>query len=118
MRLYPDVDRLGVEIGLQSVGAALAVSDRYVENASFLKLRNASLSYSFGDVGKYVHNLNVYLSGTNLFVITKFKGFDPEVNIDKSTTNAAGQTVYPSRSMEYLPYPTPRIISLGLNVSL
>ena len=102
----------------QAVGAALAVSDRYVENASFLKLRNASLSYSFGDVGKYVHNLNVYLSGTNLFVITKFKGFDPEVNIDKSTTNAAGQTVYPSRSMEYLPYPTPRIISLGLNVSL
>ena len=102
----------------QAVTAALAVSDRYVENGSFVKLRNAQLSYTFGDVGKYIRNLSIFVGGTNLFIITKFKGFDPEVNIDKSTTNPSGQEVYPSRSMEYLPYPTPRIITAGLNVSL
>jgi iron complex outermembrane receptor protein len=96
----------------QAVTAALAVSDRYVQNASFVKLRNAQFSYSFGDLGKYVKNLNVFVNGTNLLIFTKFPGFDPEVNIDKNQNNI------PSRSMEYLPYPTPRIVSAGLNVSI
>ena len=90
----------------------VVLSDRFVENGSFLKLRNASLSYKVGDVGKYVKNLNVFVSGTNLFIITKFKGFDPEINVDKNYNNI------PSRSMEYLPYPTPRILTAGVNVSL
>jgi TonB-linked SusC/RagA family outer membrane protein len=90
----------------------ITLSDRFVENGSFLKLRNAALSYKFGDVGKYVKNLNVFVSGTNLFIITKFKGFDPEINVDKNFNNI------PSRSMEYLPYPTPRILTAGINVSL
>jgi len=83
-----------------------------VENGNFLKLRNASLSYSFGDVGKYVHNLSVFVTGTNLFIITKYTGFDPEINVDHNFNNI------PSRSMDYLSYPTPRIMSAGLNVSL
>jgi iron complex outermembrane receptor protein len=49
---------------------------------------------------------------SNLFVLTKFSGFDPEVNIDK---NNGG---YPSRSIEYIPYPTPRTITFGLNLAL
>jgi TonB-dependent starch-binding outer membrane protein SusC len=92
--------------------ANVVLSDRYIENGNFLKLRNASLSYGFGDVGKYIHNLNVFVTGTNLFIITKYTGFDPEINIDKNFNNI------PSRSMDYLPYPTPRIITAGLNVSL
>ncbi len=92
--------------------ADVVLSDRYVENGSFLKLRNASLSYNFGDVGKYVHNLNVFVTGTNIFIITKYKGFDPEINVDHNNNNI------PSRSMDYLSYPTPRILSAGLNVSL
>jgi len=54
----------------------------------------------------------VYVSGSNLFVVTKFSGFDPEVNIDKSNNG------YPSRSIEYIPYPTARSIVVGLNFSL
>jgi iron complex outermembrane receptor protein len=96
----------------EALSSAAIASSRYLESGNFVKLRNATLNYAFGDVGKYIHSLNVYLSGTNLFVITKFKGFDPEVNID--TNNNA----YPSRSMEYLPYPTPRVITLGLNLGL
>jgi len=96
----------------EALSSAAIASSRYLESGNYVKLRNATVSYAFGDAGKYIHNLNVYLSGTNLFVITKFKGFDPEVNID--TNNNA----YPSRSMEYLPYPTPRIITLGLSLGL
>ena len=78
----------------------------------YLKLRNATLNYAFGDLGKYVKNLNVFAGGTNLFVITKFTGFDPEVNVDKNNNG------YPSRNIEYVPYPTPRIINFGFNMSL
>jgi iron complex outermembrane receptor protein len=95
----------------ESVSSGVAASTRYLESGNYMKLRNATLSYSFGDIG-LLKALNVYLSGTNLFVLTKFTGFDPEVNIDKSNNN------YPSRNMEYLPYPTPRIITFGVNFGL
>jgi TonB-dependent starch-binding outer membrane protein SusC len=91
-----------------SVGA----STRFLENGNFFKLRNATISYNAGNVGKYIKGLNIFVSGTNLFIITKFTGFDPEVNIDKQSGG------YPSRSIEYIPYPTPRVISFGLNFSL
>jgi iron complex outermembrane receptor protein len=91
-----------------SVGA----STRFLESGNYLKLRNATISYNAGNVGRYIQNLNLFVSGSNLFILTKFTGFDPEVNVDKQNSG------YPSRSIEYIPYPTPRIISFGLNFSL
>jgi iron complex outermembrane receptor protein len=91
---------------------AVSASDRWLEKGNFFKLRNTRVLYTVGNVGKYVKNLSAYISGNNLFVITKFTGFDPEVNIDKSNNG------YPSRSIEYAPYPTARTITLGLNFSL
>lgn len=95
---------------LPSSGAK--ASDRYLESGNYWKLRNATVTYNIGKVGKYINNASAYVTGSNLFVITKFSGFDPEVNIDKSNNG------YPSRSIEYIPYPTPRIITLGVNFSL
>ena len=92
--------------------SGVGASSRFLEKGDYVKLRNATIRYSVGNLGKYVKNLSVYVSGSNLFVITKFTGFDPEVNVDKS--NGA----YPSRSIEYVPYPTPRSIAFGLNLSL
>ncbi|MEO8413749.1 MAG: SusC/RagA family TonB-linked outer membrane protein [Ginsengibacter sp.] len=96
----------------ENINASVAVSSRYLEKGDYIKLRNATLSYAFGDVGKYVKSLNVFVGGSNLFVITKFTGFDPEVNVDKN------QNGYPSRNIEYIPYPTPRMITFGFNMSL
>lgn len=93
----------------ENISSGVVASSRYLESGNYLKLRNATLTYTFGNLGKYVKNFSAYISGTNLFVITKFTGFDPEVNVDKNNNN------YPSRSIEYIPYPTPRIVSFGLN---
>jgi TonB-dependent starch-binding outer membrane protein SusC len=95
--------------GLASIAGA---STRFLESGDYWKLRNATINYNLGNLGKYVKNASVYVSGSNLFVITKFSGFDPEVNIDKSSNG------YPSRSLEYIPYPTPRFITVGANFSL
>ena len=61
-------------------------STRFLEKGNYFKLRNATISYNVGNAGKYVKNLNVFVTGSNLFVITKFTGFDPEVNIDKQNS--------------------------------
>ena len=87
-------------------------STRFLEKGDYLKLRNATLRYALGNQGKYLKNVSAFVSGTNLFVLTKFSGFDPEVNIDKTNNG------YPSRSIEYIPYPTARSLTFGLNFSL
>lgn len=92
--------------------SSAAASTRFLEKGDYFKLRNVSIRYAIGSVGKYIKGLTVFASGNNLFVITKFSGFDPEVNIDKSNNG------YPSRSIEYVPYPTPRTVSFGFNLSL
>ena len=96
----------------EKTASGVGASDRFLESGNYFKMRNATISYSIGDAGRYVKNLSVFVSGTNLFVSTKFTGFDPEVNIDKNNSG------YPSRSIEYIPYPTPRTITFGLNFTL
>jgi iron complex outermembrane receptor protein len=106
-----DIDRNAYN-SKEMPSSGVAANSRFLESGNFFKLRNATFNYSLGNIGNYVKNATVYVSGTNLFVLTKFSGFDPEVNIDKS------QNGYPSRSIEYIPYPTPRSVVVGVNFSL
>ena len=77
-----------------------------------MKLANATLSYNLGNIGSNLRNANIYLTGQNLFVITNYKGFDPEVNTDKAIEGV------PSFGIEYIPYPSSRTILLGISFSL
>lgn len=96
----------------ESTSNSAAPSSRFLEKGDYLKLANLTLSYRVGDLGKTFKNLNVSLTGQNLFIITKYTGFDPEVNTDGSTNGI------PSLGIEYLPYPPARNILLGVNFSL
>ena len=55
-------------------------STRFIESGSFVRFDNATLGYSLKNIGEYVKTLRFYISTNNLFVITKYKGIDPEVN--------------------------------------
>jgi TonB-dependent starch-binding outer membrane protein SusC len=87
------------------------VSTRYLEKGDYLRLANMTVGYNFGALGKSIRSLNVFLTGQNLFLITKFSGFDPEVNVDKTLNEV------PSFGMEYTPYPSARSFNFGVNVS-
>lgn len=87
------------------------VSDRYLEKGNYLRMANTTLSYNFGNLGKNFKNVTLSLTGTNLFVITKFSGFDPEVNTPKTVEGI------PSFGIEYTPYPSARSYILGLTCS-
>ena len=89
-----------------------AASSRYLENGSFLKLDNLTLSYNVGPVGKVFRGAVLSLTGQNLFVITKYTGFDPEVNTDKNINGVS------SFGIEYSPYPTARSFMFGVNFTL
>lgn len=73
------------------------VSDRYVENASFLRCKNLTLGFKFSKV-KVVSSIRLYASANNVFLITKYKGYDPEVNTYGNSTTQLGidNFVYPS----------------------
>ncbi len=96
----------------ESTANAITPSTRFLEKGDFVKLGNATISYKLGSLGKYIKNANVYISGSNLFVISKYKGFDPEVNIDKTLNGV------PSLGVDYIGFPTARTFLLGVNFSL
>jgi len=55
-------------------------SNRYIESGSYVRMDNATLSYSFKKVVNGISNLRVYVTGNNLFTITNYSGIDPEIN--------------------------------------
>ncbi|WP_421945196.1 SusC/RagA family TonB-linked outer membrane protein [Pedobacter sp.] len=96
----------------ESLANPIAASSRYIEKGDYVKLANATLNYNFGNIGKSIKALNVYINGQNLFVITKYTGFDPEVNVNKSVSGV------PSAGIDYTAYPTARTFNFGVNFSL
>lgn len=96
----------------ESVANFISTSTRFMEKGDYIKVHNATLRYSLGDVGKSLKNLNVFVAGNNLFVISKYQGFDPEVNVDKALNGV------PSLGIDYIGFPTQRTVILGVNFSL
>ena len=87
-----------------------SVSTRFLEKGDFIRISNASLSYTFNMKSKTIHSLAVTLSGQNLALFTKYSGLDPEVNVNKQING------FPSRGFDYTGYPKPRTFTLGVNV--
>jgi len=88
----------------------VVMSDRWLETASFLRLQNVRLGYSLpARWAKRVamDNLKVFVSGQNLFVITKYPGLDPEIG--SFNQNPLLMNVDMGR------YPSPRVFTVGVN---
>ena len=86
-------------------------SSRWIENGSFVRLDNMTLSYDVGLKNTFIHAANVFLSGQNLVLISNYSGLDPEVNAEVSRTGTA------PLGIDYLGYPRARTITLGVNVT-
>lgn len=95
----------------ESLTNPITSSSRYLEKGNYLKMANATLSYNIGRIGNNIGNVNVFVTGQNLFVLTKYNGFDPEVNTDKQSNGI------PSVGIDYIGYPSARTFLLGVNIS-
>lgn len=96
----------------ESMANPVTPSSRYVQKGDYLKMNNLTISYQFGDVAKVFRGMNLYLTAQNLFIITKYPGFDPEVNVPENFNGV------PSLGIDISRYPTSRSFILGLNFSL
>jgi hypothetical protein len=86
-------------------------SDKYVEDGSFLRCRTISLGYTFVSEQlqrAHIQNLRAYVNVSNAFIITNYKGMDPEIG-SWDPLNAGVDSGF---------YPQSRVFTFGLNISL
>lgn len=84
---------------------------RFLENGSFVRLKNIGLSYDLRRALWNKINLKFFVSGTNLVTLTKYKGFDPETS---SLTSGAGADI--NQSIDYGSYPNAKSFTAGVTV--
>ncbi|MEP7375861.1 MAG: SusC/RagA family TonB-linked outer membrane protein [Chitinophagaceae bacterium] len=87
-------------------------STRFIFKGDYLKMANLTLSYKIETGNKVFKDANIYITAQNLFIITKYPGFDPEINSDRSINGI------PSLGIDYLEYPSSKTLIFGLNFSL
>jgi iron complex outermembrane receptor protein len=103
-----------VEFPEESPNNAAPISTRFLKNGDFFRLNNLTLSYRLNTqklgFSKYVNDLNFFITGQNLFLITKYDGWDPEVDTDRQVDGIL------SYGIDNLSYPRARTFVFGVNV--
>ncbi|MEO0041334.1 MAG: hypothetical protein RL329_782 [Bacteroidota bacterium] len=83
-------------------------SSQYIENGSFLRVQNVNLGYTFKKL-KIIENVRLYVEAQNLYVFTKYKGFDPEVSSNGGSSDRTA-------GVDFGAYPQSRTILIGANI--
>ncbi|MEP6682331.1 MAG: TonB-dependent receptor [Parafilimonas sp.] len=89
----------------------LIISDRYIEDGSYLRIQNLALGYNFPV--KWINHLKmtscrIYISGQNLYTFTKYSGYDPELGAYNNSVIL--------QNIDYGHYPNPRSLTVGANI--
>lgn len=88
------------------------VSDRYLENGSYVRLGNATIGYNLNvNSVEWLGNLRIYVSGSNLLLFTNYSGYDPDVNSDQKQDDVR------SLGVDISNYPKARSFMAGINVT-
>ncbi len=91
---FQNIPRFTLDESFKDINGYL-VSDRFLESGSYLRLDNVTLGYTIKPTFKDVKSIRLYLSGNNIFVITKYRGIDPEINIGGLTPGIDNKDFYP-----------------------
>ena len=107
---------IAIQYPEESIINSAAVSTRYLKDGSYLRLSNLTLGYSFDTkamawASNWLQELRLSFTGQNLFVITDYDGYDPEVNQDSSTNGIQ------SFGIDKFAYPKAKTFVFGVNVS-
>lgn len=90
------------------------LSDRYIEDGSYIRLKNIALGYNFPKHllnNVHLESLRIYVNIQNVYTLTNYSGFDPEIGA--STASSTGN-VY---GLDNGRYPSPQVYSFGLQIS-
>ena len=95
-----------------SLSGNFFLSDEYIEDASFMRLNSLTLGYTVPiGLTQWVHisNLRLYVTASNIFCLTKYSGYDPEVNCRRYNPLTPG--------IDYSAYPKSRALVGGISVT-
>lgn len=71
------------------------LSDRYLEKGDYLRLSTLTLAYDFKNIGSWIKNIRLYATCNNVFVLTGYKGLDPEIYLGGLTPGIDNRQTYP-----------------------
>ncbi len=86
-----------------------AFSDRWIEDGSYLRLKNLTVAYDINQSFLPINNMNVFLTAVNLFTLTKYKGYDPEFSYSPDLRH---------QGIDYGNMPLTRQFVVGVNIGL
>ena len=92
-----------------STNFQVADDSRFIEDGTFIRLRNVRLGYTVPNVGNILKGTTIYISGQNLVTITNYKGYDPEVSGAGNSNTVL--------SVDNGSYPNARVVTFGLNTN-
>ncbi|MDO7173167.1 SusC/RagA family TonB-linked outer membrane protein [Mariniflexile sp. AS56] len=95
------------------------LSSRFVEDGSYLRLKNIQIGYNFQDQileKTFISKARIYLAGQNLFTITNYNGMDPELGVDETQSQEGSRTSL-DLGIDRGRYPSTRTVSLGLDIN-
>jgi TonB-linked SusC/RagA family outer membrane protein len=92
-------------------GRSYVESTQYLQDGSYVRLKNVSLSYTLQKKATRFADIRFTLSAQNIYTITKYKGYDPEATSTSATSDA-------DAGIDLGAYPSPRTITFGVNISL
>jgi TonB-dependent starch-binding outer membrane protein SusC len=103
------------DIPKASVGRTRRVSTRWIYDGSFVRLKNLALGYTLP--ASVTQRLNmtrfrIYVSAQNVLTITKYKGYDPEVNYNSDSATDSNR----NQGLDYGSYPNAKSYTVGLNI--
>jgi TonB-linked SusC/RagA family outer membrane protein len=99
----------------ESINNAAPVSTRFLKDGAFFRLNNLTLGYNLDTkkigISKWIAGARLSVTGQNLWLITKYNGYDPEVNADRNVNGIS------SYGIDYLSYPKARSFIFSLNLT-
>ncbi len=103
--------RSDIMTSVESPTNSNSFSSRFIEDGSFLRLSNLTIGYTFNTKPiKWISKLRVYATGNNLLLLTKYKGFDPEISSDAAVDGV------PSMGVDYSSFPKSSTYTFGVNL--
>jgi TonB-linked SusC/RagA family outer membrane protein len=103
---FQNIPRFTLGESFKDINAYL-MSDRFLESGAYLRLDNATLGYTIRPNLKTIKSVRLYLSGNNIFIITNYRGIDPEINIGGLAPGIDNKDFYPKT----------RTLSVGITAS-
>ena len=93
------------------------INSHFIEDASFLRVKNLTLGYTLPKKIKFFSSCRFYVIAENLFTLTHYSGWNPEVDTKGYETGGSGQTANAGAGLDFNSYPSLKSYSLGINVT-